>query len=123
MSRHGRSIDEQKEWGLVEELDFLEDMQQRERNASQIYDLVSTASASAEPMSRSSAEERRAPLLCPILQIVSLTTFIIFSVVGAAVFQQSEKDWTFGDALYFVLVFSFTIGESSARHFPNRSML
>lgn len=40
MSRHGRSVDKQKEWGLVEELDFLDGMQKRERDASQIYDLV-----------------------------------------------------------------------------------
>jgi len=49
MSRKGRQIGKEKEWGLMEELNFLEGMQQRERNASQLYDLV-RPSAGAESL-------------------------------------------------------------------------
>lgn len=40
----------------------------------------------------------------------SLSSLIVFWMAGAAVFSHIEPGWTFGDALYFQVVFCLTIG-------------
>jgi potassium channel subfamily K, other eukaryote len=40
----------------------------------------------------------------------SLGSLIVFWMAGAAIFSAIEPGWTFGDALYFQVVFCLTIG-------------
>jgi hypothetical protein len=42
---------------------------------------------------------------------LSLTLLIIFWMVGASIFSNIQPGWTFGDALYFQVVFCLTIGK------------
>lgn len=58
LANEGRSVDDAKQWGLTEEMDYLDRMQRKERQAAQMVKLI-----------------------------ISLSTFLLFWVLGAVVFK------------------------------------
>ncbi|KAL7409388.1 hypothetical protein BDY24DRAFT_219418 [Mrakia frigida] len=82
LAREGRerSLEGSDQWGLEEEMKYLQRLQEKEQRISQTYNLV-----------------------------FSLVSFLIFWTMGALVFWASD-DLPYGESLYFCYVFFLTIG-------------